>query len=201
MSLNGLAVKIRSTAMPDNSSLHTIKAHATTVVGAGGAVYAADQLVKCFEDDDESTTSHLMKASVGAAVAVGAYEMLSKDNKSLPAYRSLFKKKYSHHHHHEAEKATSEEEERSRYSVEHERTEKQLVRRERSSSLSSSASSSSAEEESGHKRRLAEELVGAYSLGKQLLGDKKHRITHLVADAVGAAALLKEVNLHDLRNK
>ena len=56
-------------------------------------------------------------------------------------------------------------------------------------------------DESGHKRRLAEELVGAFSLGKQLLGDKKHQVAHLVADAVGAAAVLKEVYHHDIRNK
>ena len=44
-----------------------------------------------------------------------------------------------------------------------------------------------------HDRHLAEEIIGAYALGKELLGDKKHHIAHLVGEAIGATGLLKEL--------
>ncbi|KAE8356866.1 hypothetical protein BDV28DRAFT_144779 [Aspergillus coremiiformis] len=185
--------------MTDTPTLHTFKAHAKTAVAAGGAVYAADQLIKSFDDDDDdsSTTSHLLKAAVGAAVAVGALEMLNHDE-HLPSYRRLFKKKYEgHSSSHEHSRSYKEEDVHTEAGAEV--TDTRLVRKEQRSG-SSSRSSSVSSHESGHKRRLAEELIGAYSLGKQLLGDKKHQVAHLVADAVGAAALLKEIKHHDLRN-
>jgi hypothetical protein len=180
--------------MTESHNLHTIKAHTATAVAAGGTVYAADQLVKSFEKDDHSTSEHLLKAGVGAAVAVGALELLHQDQGGMKTYRKLFKRKY-HQHHLEADQSRTES---IHSSTAEEVDDRRLVRRERASSSSRSSSVSS--DESGHKRRLAEELVGAYSLGKQLLGDKKHHVAHLVADAVGAAALLKEVYRHDIRN-
>ncbi|GAB1200030.1 hypothetical protein APSETT444_009390 [Aspergillus pseudonomiae] len=172
--------------MSDTSDLHTFKSHATTAVAAGGTVYAADQLVKSFDKDDEDTTSHLLKAAVGAAVAVGALEMLNKDGTGLPSYRELFKEKYVGHSSKHEHRSSHEEDVDTSTEV----ADRRLVRHKGSSSSSRSSSVSS--HESGHKRRLAEELIGAYSLGKQLLGDKKHQVAHLVADAIGAAALVKE---------
>ncbi|RHZ60719.1 uncharacterized protein CDV56_108647 [Aspergillus thermomutatus] len=179
--------------MTESASLHDLKAHATTAVAAGGAVYAANQLVKSFEEDDKSMTQHL-KAGVGAAVAIGALEMLNKEDGSLLTYRKLLHKTYEtscpnwSHSRERHENSFPEQEESKRH----------LMRRERVSH-SSSWSSSVLSNESGHNCHLVEELVGAYSLGKQLLGDKKHKIVYLVADAMGAAALLKEINEHDLK--
>ncbi|KAJ5742338.1 hypothetical protein N7533_011747 [Penicillium manginii] len=181
--------------MADSSKYHDFKAHATTAVAAGGAVYAADQLVKSFEPDDHSTNTHIFKASVGAAVAVGALELLRRDGEGLHTYRKLFQRK---HRHHDSDVHQSSSESVQISNAEDVR-ESRLIKQEQDSSSSRSSSASSSE--SGHKRRLAEELMGAYSLGKQLLGDNKHKVAHLVADAVGAAALLKEINHHDLRNR
>ena len=69
--------------MSESSSLHTAKAHTATAVAAGGTVYAADQLVKSFDEDDNSTNEHILKAAVGAAVAIGALELLHQDNHGL----------------------------------------------------------------------------------------------------------------------
>lgn len=44
-----------------------------------------------------------------------------------------------------------------------------------------------------HTRHLLEEAAGAYSLGKQLLGDKNHHVVRLVAEALGATGLLKDI--------
>ncbi|RDW68781.1 uncharacterized protein DSM5745_08541 [Aspergillus mulundensis] len=201
-------------------SLHNFKAHATTAVAAGGAVYAANQLVKSFEDEDEAVAPHLLKAGVGAAVAIGALEMLRRDDGSLATYRRLFDKheRDSHtrsaaHRHSDTHVHQSATQQRSdtlavttttsEHEHEHHAAGEQRSRQGRASTSSSRSrsSSSSRDDEHGHNRRLAEELVAAYSLGKQLLGDKKHEVVHLVADAVGATALLKEINYHDLRNK
>jgi len=40
---------------------------------------------------------------------------------------------------------------------------------------------------------LLEEAVGAYGFSKELLGDRKHHVAHLVAEALGAAALIKDI--------
>lgn len=180
--------------MTDRPDLHSFKAHAITAVAAGGTVYAADQLVKSFEPEDHSTNTHILKATVGAAVAVGAIGLL-RQGQGLPSYRRLFKKKYSRHH----SNVHPPSSETIHVSTGEEVRDMRLS--ERGEHVPSSRSSSVSSAESGHNRRLAEELVGAYSLGKQLLGDDKHKVAHLVADAVGATALLKEINQHDMRNK
>jgi hypothetical protein len=48
----------------------------------------------------------------------------------------------------------------------------------------------------GHKRRLAEEIVGAYALGQEIMGHKKHHIAHVVAEVLGAVAALKDTRDH-----
>jgi len=50
------------------------------------------------------------------------------------------------------------------------------------------------QKEDGHTKDLVEEALGAYSLGRQMLGHKEHRILKLVAEGLGAAALAKEVD-------
>jgi len=50
--------------------------------------------------------------------------------------------------------------------------------------------------EDGHRRRLIEEAAGAYAFGRDLMGEHKHQIAHLVAEGLGAAGLFKEVRAH-----
>lgn len=44
-----------------------------------------------------------------------------------------------------------------------------------------------------HKKYVLEEAAGLYALGRELLGDKRHHVAHLVAEAVGATGLIKDL--------
>src|SRR6266536_4339296 len=55
-----------------------IGSDAELAVGASGAVLAIDQIMKSM-DSKEHQTSHLVKAGIGAAVALGAYQLLKDD--------------------------------------------------------------------------------------------------------------------------
>lgn len=52
------------------------------------------------------------------------------------------------------------------------------------------------EEEDGHKRRLVEEAAAAYALGRRLMGEKNLPIATVIAEGLGAIALLKEGKKH-----
>ena len=119
---------------------HTPPSNIDLIAAAIGSVYAADELGKALNDHDKKgATPHYLKALVGAAVAVGAYEMAKTKEGNDPPL----------------------------------------------------------EGESGepphHVRHLLEEAVGAYVLGKDLLGDRKHHVAHLVAEALGATGLNKDL--------
>lgn len=52
---------------------------AELLAASASAVYGADHLLKATShDDEESKTSHLVKASVAAVVAIGAFELLRR---------------------------------------------------------------------------------------------------------------------------
>jgi hypothetical protein len=42
-----------------------------------------------------------------------------------------------------------------------------------------------------------EEVIGAYSLGREILGDRKHHVAHLVGEALGATGLIQELRARD----
>ncbi len=127
-------------------------------IGATGAVVATDQVMKSLDPEDHQL-DHFLKAGIGAAVAVGAYEMLRRAELSPEASPG--------HHHHQSN----------------------------SSSRSRRGSNSSNPEH--HGRHLVEEIIGAYNLGKELLGDKKHHVVHLVGEAIGATGLVQELRERD----
>jgi len=131
---------------------------AEVAIGATGAVIAADQFLKAVDQDHEDKTKHIVKGSIGAAIAIGAWEMYKQ-----------------------------QEERGERRSRSMSRSRSRSVNR----SMSRSRSPSS-ERVKHHKRRMFEEIVGAYALGKELLGDKHHHIAHLVGEALGATALVKD---------
>jgi hypothetical protein len=98
-------------------------------IGATGAVVATDQAIK-FMDSEDDQVEHLLKARIGAAVAIGAYEVLRRaelDPKASPG---------QHHH---------------------------------SSSSSQSRRGSNSSGSPHHSRHIFEEIIGAYTLGKELL--------------------------------
>ena len=116
--------------------------------GATGAVLAIDQVEQAI-DSEEHQLNHALKAAIGAAVAIGAYELLRHNDNSAKQPNGQPKPK--------------------------------------------STTKSGSPHPKHHDRHLAEEVMGAYALGKELLGDKKHHIAHLVGEAIGARGLLQEL--------
>jgi hypothetical protein len=155
----------------DQPRHHSLADSATLAVGATGAVVAADELLKMTDEEDNKTAS-LLRASVGAAVAVGAYELLRRaEEKGEPVYRGF---------------SRSRSRSRSRSPSQH---------RSRSHSNASHASQSS--QVKHHKRHVLEEVIGAYSLGREILGDRKHHVAHLLGEALGATGLIQELRARD----
>ncbi|KIX99455.1 uncharacterized protein Z520_05031 [Fonsecaea multimorphosa CBS 102226] len=152
---------------PNNNGLHSLKTNAEVAAMAASGVYAANELGKAISDDYKDASDHYMKAAVGAAVAVGAFQLLQKQKRKREEdeYDSSEDEEHHHRRHEPRPRRYSDHEHRHEYS-----------------------------ESPGHTRRLLEEAVGAYSLGKELLGDRRHHVIHLVTEALGAVAAIKEVN-------
>jgi hypothetical protein len=131
----------------------SLKEEAELAVGATGAIISTDQVIKSTNSEDDKL-DHLLKAGIGAAVAIGAYELLRRAENGPESSPD-------HHQH--------------------------------SSSSSHSRPSSSSPKSTHHTRHLFEEIIGAYTLGKELLGDKNHHVRHLVGEAIGATGLLQEL--------
>ncbi|KAL5313390.1 hypothetical protein ACEPPN_019123 [Leptodophora sp. 'Broadleaf-Isolate-01'] len=132
---------------------HLSKTENVELLATGvGAVVALDQLAKTLESKDNKV-SHLSKAAIGATVAIGAWELLQRE---------------------EREKAKG--------------------------GTGNYMTGGNGEGPHHHNRHLVEEIVGAYGLGKELMGDRKHHFTHLVEEAIGALGLLQEVNTHGPRD-
>jgi hypothetical protein len=145
--LANAAHMIRQPIMSDKD-LHTFSSHAEVAAAALGSVYAASELGKAIQDHEGGGNEHWVKAAIGATVAVGAYEMLSRKQNTTPGHDH-----HSHYNHHSEHEASPPH----------------------------------------HTRHLLEEAAGAYSLGKELMGDNRHHIAHLVAEAVGATGLIKDI--------
>jgi hypothetical protein len=144
---------------------------------ATATVLTVDQLMRAIEASHEGkedhAKKHIMHAGVGAAVAIGAMELLRRDElegrKRHPDSDIDLDEDHHHHHHgvrHDANEIVTYEPEPSDHNP------------------------------GGHKRRLAEEIVGAYSLGQEIMGHKKHHMAHIVAEALGAVAAIKDTKDH-----
>jgi len=129
-----------------------------TAILAGSGVVAADQIMQAIRDHKDKhpddATAHYVKAAIAGAVAIGAYEMLKKDENLKANWNPHDEKNVdSDMEHHGAG--------------------------------------------TGHGRHILEEAVGAYALGRQMMGHRNHPIVKLVAEALGAAGLYQEAK-HDL---
>ncbi|KAE9381028.1 hypothetical protein N431DRAFT_538824 [Stipitochalara longipes BDJ] len=69
--------------------------------------------------------------------------------------------------------------------------------RHRSRSYSNASHASQSSQIPHHKRHVLEEVIGAYSLGKEILGDRKHHVAHLLGEALGATVLIQELRARD----
>jgi hypothetical protein len=140
---------------------------------ATSSVITVDQLMKAVEEHHEGPKRHLAYAAVGATVAIGALELLRRDELRLRESdysneTAVAHAEHSHHHHHRHDSETVE----------------------------ISPNSEATYEPEGHKRRLAEEIAGAYSLGQEIMGHKKHHVTHIVAEVLAVVAALKNTGDH-----
>ena len=164
---------------------------------ATSSVLTVDQLMRAMEASHEGKKDHVKKhlgyAAIGAAVAIGAMELLRRDNRAeneeeederydddaVVVVDTHRHGNHGHHHHHE-------DEEEDEQVVIHQRPrrgrDRDHERRDR--------------EPAGHTRRLAEEIAGAYSLGREIMGHKKNHVTHVVAEVLGAVAAMKNAGDH-----
>lgn len=142
-----------------------------TAIGAISAVEMADQLMRGIRDDRQHQSTeaqaHYVKAAVAGAIAIGAYEMLKKDERRENGNHS-----HSHHDRVGTDGATSEHRSKSQYDEHH----------------------SNGHDHHGHHSNFIAEALGAYSLGRQAMGHSEHNILKLVAEGLGAVALGKEVH-------
>lgn len=150
---------------------------ADLAAAATSTVLTVDQLMRAIEASHEGKEDHAKKhlgyAAVGAAVAIGAMELLRRDERRKRGSDS-----------------SSDNEDEDIEMIErhdHEGHDK-VVKYVHSPGIQRTPS--------GHKRRLAEEVVGAYALGQEIMGHKKHHMAHIVAEAIGAIAAVKDTRDH-----
>jgi hypothetical protein len=137
---------------------------------ATSGVLTVEQLLKAMEASHKKTdhaTKHLGHAAIGAAVAVGALELLRRDEAvgKGETKRFIAGGHHGHDKNHDNEVVVSPN-----------------VGRDYTPP--------------GHNRRIAEEIIGAYSLGQEMLGHKKNHVAHAVAEILGAIAAAKNSQDH-----
>ena len=148
---------------------------ADMAVLATSVVAMADQIMHAIHDNSEDhsdeATSHYIKAAIAGAIAVGAYEMLRRDE--------------------EIDSDSEDDgERRCRCGSTHEGECKPGHKKQ----IRKGDAREWHDVDKGHNRDLMAEAAGAYALGRQLLGHTNHHILKLVAEGLGAAALAKRVN-------
>ncbi|EOA90857.1 hypothetical protein ACJQWK_11179 [Exserohilum turcicum] len=152
---------------------------ADLAAAATSTVLTADQIMKAIEASHEGKEAHAKKhigyAAIGAAVAVGAMELFRRDELDRQGKDEdddnvvvLGEHNKCGHHHHDHD----------------------------SHVLRVDPKCSKDHVPPGHSRRLAEEIIGAYSLGQEIMGNKKHHVAHVVAEAIGAIAAMKDTRDH-----
>lgn len=133
---------------------------------AASGVLTADELMKAVEANHKHCSDiqkhHLTHAAISAAVAVGAFELLRRDREE------------------------GGDVEDGRPVVVEEDGEDILVRSEKHRHDRHYCHQNEQCDESyhsphGHKRRLLEEIAGAYSSGEEMIGNQKHHVAHLVS--------------------
>ena len=146
-----------------------------TAAMAVSTVAMADQIMKAIRDkddhDSDGAKSHYVKAAIAGAIAVGAYEMLRHEgNADQDDGDHVRVTHHGSHHHSDGENKDTKTvvvHQGQRHHDHH---------------------------HSGHGRDVLAEALGAYALGRQMMGHKDHRILKLVAEGLGAAALAREAN-------
>lgn len=151
-------------------------------VELGGAAisgaYAVEQLFEAYQSAQlhgEHANEHIAKAAISSAIAVGLFEMSKHAHDEYEGDEEHEHEHHCHHHRHHSMGA-------QHYPFD------QPKRR--------GTDDWTEEEESGHKRRIVEEAAAAYALGRRMMGEKNHPIATVIAEGLGAIALLKEGKKH-----
>ena len=145
-----------------------------TAVAATSVVGMADQIMRGLHDKHEhrpdDAQAHYVKAAIAGAIAIGAFAVLKKDKERArdnAHYASEFPER-------ECDPSRSHSPPRSRsHSPDHHPRHKQ---------------------HRGHTKDLMAETLGAYSLGRQMMGHTDHTVLKLVAEGLGLAALAREAD-------
>jgi len=153
---------------------------ADTAVMATSVVSMADEIMQAVRENrehhPENSQSHYLKAAIAAAIAVGAFQMLKKDE-------HLEEREEHSHHGHAGHRARTVGDRVVIYKDDHPQHSEHKDHKDHHEHSSS-----------GHTRDMITEALGAYALGRQMLGHDDHRILKLVAEGLGAAAFAKEVD-------
>jgi hypothetical protein len=145
---------------------------AEMAAAAMAGVYAGDQLMKGMKDKKEEDhgdmKAHFVRAAIGAAVAVGALEMMRNE-----------KKHFSDNHQgteHESSESESDEDPVD------------------STALAPGHGEQAAQQNRRHRHhdtvRFIQDSAAAYRLGRNVMGNRDHSIVLLIAEALGALGLL-----------
>jgi hypothetical protein len=130
---------------------------------ATSGVLTADELMKAVQSSHDrsegASKKHLTHAAIAAAVAVGAFELLRRDEKKQKK-KDLIRE------------STDSDEEALEFEGDRHRNQQDTSHHSRHSRDHSPQS---------HKRRLLEEIGGAYALGEEMIGHRKHHVAHLVS--------------------
>jgi hypothetical protein len=161
-----------------NHNHHHVVQDVELLTTATAGVYAGDHLLKA-TDPEENTQAHLVKAGIAAVVAIGAFELLRRAEAQSELSKS-HEDPYSSSSHLRSRSVSPSD---------------GVYDRERDTALTVRRSGST--DVKHHKAHFVEEVIGAYALGKELLGDKKHHVGHLVAEAIGVSGLYQELRGRD----
>jgi hypothetical protein len=130
---------------------------------ATSGVLTVDELMKAVQSSHDrcegASKKHLTHAAITAAVAVGAFELLRRDEKRQKKNDGT-------------RESTESDDEAFEFEGDRGRNQQDTSHHHRHSRDHSPRS---------HKRRILEEIGGAYALGEEMLGHRKHHVAHLVS--------------------
>jgi hypothetical protein len=147
---------------------------------AASGVLTADELMKAVEANHKHCSDiqkhHLTHAAISAAVAVGAFELLRRDREKggdVGDGRPVVVEEDG-----EDIVVRSEKHRHDRHYCHH-----------------NGQCDKSYHSPHSHKRRLLEEIAGAYSLGEEMIGNQKHHVAHLVSCHISDGKTVLECRL------
>ena len=176
---------------------------ADMAAAATAGVITIDQLMKAIEGSHEGKESHAKKhygyAAVSGAVAAGALMLLLKDEKHRHENHE------GHQHCEGTEVVLYESDSESDYDYERHRHIRPYRHYDHHHDTEMVRFSKGKErghherpdhEPAGHTRRLVEEILATYSIGREITGHRKNHLTHVLMELLGGIATIKDAKDH-----